>query len=922
MQRETATVGRQSPVATPSQHRGHLRLFWGMAPGVGKTHAMLIEAKEQLAAGKKVLLASLDTHGRSDIEKLAAPFARLPKKKTEQSPSWSATGLDLQAIEQLHPDIVLIDEMAVANPAGSAHAHRWQDIEELQAQGIDVWSTLNVQHLESLQQVIGRLVGFAVTETVPDRIFLQAAEVRFIDLPPDDLLMRLDTGKVFSPGMAQRAKQGYFRKSNLIALRELALRAMMDRMEQHAHGAERSSSLLRSPASPLHMMLLMETEDLDSVKRAADMAGALGLALHVVWLQTAHNLPGTNQSVVKLLEAAAGLGASTDILVNTSTRAMRTYCKQRHVSLLAVVGNSRWSVLRRELLLRCFVPEITMIFLSSAKDTECHEPLWNKSWQFFANRSNYTKACCVVGLLSLLLFPFHHVLEPTNCAMIYLLGVLLCGLNFGRAATALAAFLSVVIFDFSLVRPQWSLTVADSQYLITFAVMLIVGLVAGQLMVSRQQLSQTANERERQTRHLFDAARSFSQGVTVGDVFQILEQVVKNDFGMQCELWWPHREDGEKPQKNDEGHALLLPMGGTLKNSAGEVVYWCWDHQKQAGRGTATLPSQPYWYLPLIAGTKILGVLALSSPGGQPETDAIRRSVEALATLFAQALQRIESSQDVRRLMVMMESDKLRNTLLQSISHDLRTPVTLLKMVAEDLLTRIRSKPLESEQDRQLLEDAEQMAAGTTRMESMVVNLLELARLHSGQVQLHMSWIPTDELFSTAKSELGTRLQGFQLEMHLDSDCPTVYGDEVLLTRVLVNLLDNAVKYCPPKTRIVCTVQRQGHNISITVADNGPGLPPGDAQRLFAPFQRGKKESSVTGVGLGLAICQTIVQAHKGTITAGMSSMGGAAFTVTLPDVPLEELDDEEVILAKEGQEKKSESLNAAVDQNETLRKQ
>lgn len=886
------------PEASP--HRGRLRLFFGMAPGVGKTYTLIAEAHQQLAAGKRVLLVSLDAHQRADIKKLAADLPQLVDVTKKKQPVWMSAALDLEAIKAYRPQIVLIDEMAVANPPGCKHAHRWQDIEELQDAGIEVWSTLNVQHLESQKEAIGKLTGFAVTETIPDRIFLSAEEVRFIDLPPDDLLARVDAGKVFLPAVVERAKQGYFRKSNLIALREQALRAMMDRMEQHVNCAHPSSKLLYpDPAIKQRLLLLLESVDLGSIQRASTMAHSLDVALHVVWLQSAHNLPGTAKNVIKLLEFASSLGATTDILVNVSTLTIRTYCKQHRVAFIALVSDARWRVMRREILLRWLVPDITLISLARHNDQKQNEPIVNKGWQFLANRSNYTKACGLVVLLSCLIFPFRSVLEPTNCAMIYLLGVLVCGLNFGRAATALAAFLSVFVFDFAMIRPQWSLSVADSQYLITFAVMLTVGVVAGQLMASRQQLSLASNERERQTRHLFDATRAFSSAITIGDVFQILEQALKNDFRIGCELWWPRWDEENTVEKKDKSHALLLPIGGSLKNTASAVVYWCWENQKPAGRGTATLPSQEYWYLPLVTGKDMLGVLVLST-ARQPETDSTRRAVSTLVSLAAQAMQRIVSTQDVRKLMVAMEADKLRNTLLQSVSHDLRTPITLLKMVAEDLLARLRRAQQKDSGGDDLVDDAQQMVASTTRIENMVVNLLELARLQAGQIQLHMSWIPIDELISTAKSELGNRLLAFQLQIHIDSDCPTVYGDEVLLTRVLVNLLDNAMKYCPAGSRIECRVWRQGQNIAICVSDNGPGLPPGDPERLFAPFQRGQKESPITGVGLGLAICRTIMQAHKGSIQVGASKLGGTAFTLLLPDVPLEALDDEDVILAKE----------------------
>lgn len=890
---------RPSPEAllaeTAKERRGKLKLFLGMAPGVGKTYAMLAEAHQLQAAGQEILIGWVDTHRRPDTEALTKGLDILPRKRIRRGALW-VEALDVDEIFRRMPSLVVIDEMPHTNPAGSRHAKRWQDIEEILDMGIDVWSALNIQHLESLNGVVERVTGVAVSETVPDRIFDEAEEVRFIDLPPADLIARLHAGKIYLPSVVERAKDAYFRKSNLIALRELAIRTMASRMESQIRSARRRSTRRSVEDTTFGLLLVLETVNEASVREGARMARALSAPWHVVWMEEVALERSDGQRVEQLLQFAESLGAQCDTLAGDYGREVGRYAREHNLSFVAISAPSRRAASRRKRALLRYAPELNLIRFAAENEegVGIRQHLRNVFVYFDAGFNGYWQALIYPLLVALLLYPLRHVLDPTNHGMIYLLGVLFCGVRYGSGPAALSAVFSVLFFDLSVIAPIGSFSVNDTQYLITFAVMLIVGLVAGQLVARRQHLAQTANRREYLTRMLFDTVRELSQTLVKEDALHILSGTLRSHLSLESEFWLPEMTDGGDKNETPDG-VELEREAVVLKNVDSAIVRWCYVHRRPAGAGTTTLASSPCRYIPLQAGGKVLAILVVAHTDGPMSDDvAMNRLIDTLASLGAQTLLRLEAAGKARQTLISMEAERLRHTLIQSLSHDLRTPVTTLKVASEGLVGKLRSNHPEK-----ALEDAERLLDGMSRMERLVGNLLEMARLQSGEIRLKKCWIPADELFGTSLAEVGGRLRDYQVDVEIEDDCPPVYGDEVLLVRVVTNLLDNAVKYCPPGSRIVLGARRRGDTIAVTVSDNGPGLPAGNAQRLFDPFRRGQKENNVTGVGLGLAICRTIARAHEAEIFATPSSLGGAAFTLTLPYVPLEEMDNEEVILAR-----------------------
>lgn len=877
---------------TVKRRRGCLRLFIGMAPGVGKTYAMLSEAHQRRAAGRDVLIGWVDTHKRMETEALCRGLEVLPRRRVLRG-NMVEEALDLDEILRRAPSVVVIDEMPHSNPPGSRHPKRWQDIEEILDMGIDVWSALNIQHLESLNGVVARVTGVEVRETVPDRIFDDADEVRLVDLPPDDLLARLAAGKIYLPETVERAKANYFRRSNLIALRELALRSMANRMETQIREDRLKSTRRTVEDTAFGLLLVLEAPSEKAVREGLRFARALCVPLHVVWISSGASEPPPE--ALATLRFAKELGATTEFLAGRFADEISRYAREHNLSTVALSNTSGFTGFLRRRALAHTAPELHVLALSSIDDHP-HPSFWRRVIDgiadAFADSRGWMQSAAVTTALMLALIPLKTLLEPTNHAMIYLLGTLWCGMRYGSGPAALSAILSIFAFDLSVIEPFWSFSVSDTQFLITFVVMLVVGLVVGQLTANTQATVRRANAREHETRMLFDASQELSSALTETDALGIVSGTLARYLRVDVEFWRPDETPEDKVDREGKDNKIAPPelvrFEAVLRNVDPAVVRWTFDHNAEAGSGTNTLASTPYWYLPMHCGGETIGVAVIHFRLENGNVPAVRHSVETVVTLGAQTLHRLDAAQEARHTLVSMESERLRHSLIQSLSHDLRTPLAMMRVLAEGLRMKLSRRHFAA-----ATEDADKLLNSTGGMERLVGNLLEMARLQNGRIELRKTWIPAEELFGTVLADMGERIKRLHIRVDVPEDPTMVYGDELLLVRVISNLLDNAVKYCPAGSTVVLSAKRRGDNMVVTVADNGPGLPEGDPQRLFDPFRRGQKEQGVTGVGLGLAICRTIARAHDAELFAMPSRLGGAAFALTLPYVPMEMPDED-----------------------------
>lgn len=858
--------------------RGKLKVFFGASPGVGKTYAMLNAARQLVIQGVDLVVGVVETHGRSETAVMLQGLEVLPRKEIEYR-GHALKEFDLDAALARKPELILVDELAHTNAPGSRHPKRWQDVEELLAAGIDVYTTVNVQHLESLNDVVGGITGARVWETVPDRVFDEADEVVLVDLPPEELLQRLKEGKVYIPQQAERAMQNFFRKGNLLALRELSLRRTADRVDEDvlAYRREQAVSTVWPMQDSVLVCVSASPGNEKLIRRAARMVTQFEVPWHVILVETPRirRLPEARRAqILGLLKLAEGLGAQTAVLSGPDAIATAIAYAREHNLGKVIVGRDQsrrlpWqrgfaeSIGRR-------APDLDVIQVAreGIDRDAARAPSDAASRAAQMPWPAYLMAAGAVVLATALSQALHPFLDLANIVMLYLLAVVFAALKLGRGPAVLASFLAVAAFDFFFVPPKLSFTVSDVQYLVTFAVMLAVALIIGQLTAGLSFQAAIAESRERHNRALYEMARELSSALTIEQIAEITERFVALGFDARAGILVP-----------DGAGRLASPPGIAPPEQADAgIAQWAFDHGEAAGRSTDTLPSAPLLYVPLKAPMRIRGVLAIAPrKAGWLPTPEQRQLLDTSATLIAIALERVHYISVAQDALVHMESERLRNSLLSALSHDLRTPLTVLTGLADSLgLTGPELPPAQADIARAIRDEA-------LRTSALVSNLLDMARLQVGNVTLKREWQPLEEVVGVALQSRSAMLAQHAVRIDLPADLPLLEFDAVLMERVFCNLLENAAKYTPPGSQIEITARRDGDQVEIVVADNGPGLPPGREDSLFEKFTRGREETSVAGVGLGLAIVRAIVTAHDGTIRAENRPEGGARFVIRLP---------------------------------------
>jgi two-component system sensor histidine kinase KdpD len=767
-------------------------------------------------------------------------------------------------------------------------------VEELLDAGIDVWSTMNVQHLESLNDIVSGITGIRVWETVPDRVFDDTAEVVIVDLPPDELLQRLKEGKVYLPQQAERAVRNFFRKGNLIALRELALRRTADRVDDEMLQYRRTMAV--APVWQTRESLLVgigpDERSEKLVRATARMAAQLDVPWHCVYVETPQlqRLPdAARQRILKVLKLAQDAGAATATLVGTALATTLVKYAHEHNLSRVVLGRDTGRLPRPW---RTTLAEAVGAQGSDLDVIQIALPARERGSRWTAPPAAaeqasasvarawwpYVWSAAVCGAVTLLTEPLHSVLELANIVMVFLLAVVVVALRFGRGPAVLAAFLSVAAFDFFHVPPRFSFAVSDAQYLLTFAVMLVVALVIGQMTAGLKFQARVATLREERVGALYEMSRDLSGALMVEQIAEIAARFLKSEFEARAALMVADLHD----RVTTPVPLPILPAGIDPG-----VAQWAFDHAEAAGQGTDTLPGSPLLYLPLKAPMRLRGVLAIEPKNPArlvgPEQ---RRLLDTCASLLAISLERIHYVDVAQSTTVQMESERLRNSLLAAISHDLRTPLAALVGMAESLA--MTQPPPSGAQS----EIADGIREAALRMNSLVNNLLDMARLESGLVQLNRQWQPLEEVVGSALKAMSGTLDLRRVRVALPEDLPLLHLDAVLIERVLCNLLENAAKFTPTGSPIEIAAVASSESVRVTVDDHGPGLPKGREEAIFQKFERGRRESATPGVGLGLAICRAIVEAHGGTISGETRPQGGARFSVELPRGVPPRLDD------------------------------
>lgn len=894
---------------------GKLTVFLGAAAGVGKTYAMLEAARERKLEGSDVVAGWVETHGRPETDVLLKSLPVLPARRLEYR-GQSFAELDLDALLARKPELTLIDEMAHTNIPGSRHNKRYQDIEELLSSGIDVYTTLNIQHLESLNDIVAQITGAVVRETVPDRL-LKAAQIQLVDIPPQELMQRLKDGKVFVPGQAEEALRKFFRPGNINALRELALRYTARRVDRQLESYMRVHGIAGPWPTGERIMVCVgaspfSTQLIRVASRMAEGLQAEWLAVSVETPQRAPKSEAEKDRVAQNMRLAEELGAETVIQTGEQVaEAIVELAKKRNISQI-IIGKSlhsrfrEWlhgSVVDRVIRLSSGISVHVIAGDSRGKPDYPDDMSHPEKWDYHEKRdypekhvslkrrkavllAPYVWSLIMMAVLTVIISPLTNVLGLVNVSMIYLLPVLLCAAKWGTGPAMVAAAMGVITFDLFFVPPRLSFTVSDLRYLISFVIFLMVGLITGTLSTRLQKQVRLSRQREARTTALYTLSRGIAAAPNLDAVLDIVVRKIAETIEGQVELLLPDTGG------NLEARACSNPgQPSFVDDRERAVAVWVFERGQKAGKGTETLGLSAGLYLPLKTGSEVQGVLALrlSDPEGNFQPEQLRM-LEAFAGLTAMAINRVKLEEKAREAQTLVASEKLRTALFNSLSHDLRTPLASIMGAVTGLLEGESVYTASARRD--LLQTIQQ---GAARMNRFINNLLDMAKLESGMLKLNKEWCDVQDIVGVALSRLGEMIGSRPVTTDIRDDLPLFMADCVLIEQVLVNLLDNSLKYSEAGSEIHISAKRLGRQIEISVADRGIAIPEEDLGRIFDKFYRLKSPLQVSGTGLGLSICKGIIEAHGGNIHAENNPGGGVIISFSLPlgDGPPGQISDE-----------------------------
>jgi two-component system, OmpR family, sensor histidine kinase KdpD len=889
----TGTDERPSPEALLEEakraekgRRGHLKIFVGAAPGVGKTYEMLQSARAKLRQGVDVVAGVVETHGRQETEALLEGLEVLPRKPTIYV-NRILDEFDLDAALKRRPALILIDELAHTNIPGSRHPKRYLDVEELLDAGINVYTTLNIQHIESLNDVVAQIIRVRVRETVPDEVLDKADAIELVDLTPDDLIQRLKEGRVYVPKQAERALKHYFSPANLTALRELALRRTAERVDEQLL-EQMQARAISGPWPAGDRILVCISEDPRSAalvryaKRLADRLHAPWTALYVETNRTLHLAESERDQIANTLRLAERLeGEAIKLPAKTRNLADDVIAfAQRNNATHIVIGKSdrtRWFEILNGSVVHDLVRRAGNISVhvipGEAFDAGGRRPSPSADASEPFDPVPYAIAAVAVGVALGVAEAIRALLGIENASLLFLTAIVAVAVRYGLWPSLLASVASSLSYDFFFLPPLYTFSIADPSNIAAFALFTFVAVVVSNLAAKGQVQAVSAHQRVRNLESLYAFSRKLAGAGTLDDVlwataFQIASMLMVRVV-------------------------LLLPEAGSLAVKAGyppedaldaadlAAARWAWEKDRRAGRESDALPGAKWLFIPMRTGRGGIGILGIArdQPGPLLRGEQ-KRLLDALIDQGALAIERVHLVDDIERVKRTAETDRLRSALLTSISHDLKTPLAAVLGAASALrdLAKALDEGARSELLATIIEESE-------RLNRFIANLLDMTRLESGAVVPNAALHDIGEIVGSALERARKILVNHKVELRLSEELPMLAVDPVLLEQVLFNLLDNASKYAPPGSIIRIRGWRDGDTVVIEILDEGSGVPAGDLERIFEKFYRVKKGGSVlAGTGLGLAICRGFVEALHGTIAAHNRSDGaGAAFAVRLP---------------------------------------
>ena len=853
--------------------RGHLKVFLGMCPGVGKTYAMLRAAQQERATGTDVVVGVVETHGRSETEALLAGLVVLPRKPVEYRGT-QLSEMDLEAVRARRPKLVLVDELAHTNAPGSRHAKRWQDVLELLEAGLDVLTTLNIQHVESRADAVRQITGAAQLETVPDSLLDLADELELVDLTPEALRERLQEGKVYLGERAAAAQENFFQESHLAALRELALRYTAERVDRQLREMRAGTAkqtvwrsgerlLVAVGPSPFSTRLVRWT------RRLAAAQGAPWLAVYVERLSPL--APGEQKGLDRNLALARELGAEIVITQDNDVAAALVRTALQHNASQIVLGKPRSAWWSRFLPAGSLVDRVLRlggnidVYVVPAETPGRPLSLDDLDHELRSSAGEYAWAGGIVATLTLagLLLPANYYLAA---GLVYLLAVILLSLRVGRGPVLAAGVLSALTWNFLFIPPRFTFRIQKIEDGLLFGTYFVVALVAGQLTSRIRAQALAERRREGRATALFELTRALSAARTLDDAIVAALRQVDALFGAHSALSRP-----------DEAGALAPHFAGTFALDERErgVADWVFRNHRAAGRFTDTLPAAAAFHLPLMREDHAVGVLSVAVARAATLTLAQRDLLEAFARQLALSVEREQLREAGEREKLLAESDKLHRVLLDSVSHELRTPLAVITGSLENL------PEAPADLRAGLITEARGAAR---RLNRLVGNLLDQTRLESGSLRPRPDWCDARDLINAALDGVRDELAPHPLEISVPEGMPPVRADFALMEQALANLLLNAARHTPDATPVFVTagLDRDGRRAYFTVADRGPGFPLAMRERLFKKFERGDA-AHAGGLGLGLSLVRGFVVAQGGEVVVGENPGGGAVFTIYLP---------------------------------------
>ena len=858
----------------PHDGRGRLKVFLGAAPGVGKTYAMLQAAHSQLRQGVKVMAGVVETHGRAETEALLGGLPQQPLLRSEYR-GVMLEEMDLDGLLKARPKLVLVDELAHSNAPGSRHAKRWQDIQELLSAGIDVYTTVNVQHLESLNDQVRGITGVQVRETLPDWVLQEAYELLLIDLPPRELLERLRDGKVYVPEQARAAIDAFFTQTNLTALRELAMQTAAAQVDDDLSRGYRQ---LGQAAPAVRGRLLVGVDGDAQAERLVRHASRVAQRRHLPWslVHVDNGSARDEQSRLRLQSAqqlAERLGGEVVLLrAGEVAKTLIQHAAERRASLV-LVGQSRprW---RR----RLFGGGLASRLLRNARGLEINVLDSDEQQHAPRQRSpqalvwfDYALAPLATLLACGLAWAVSSLLPLPNISLVFLAAVLLVAVRSSLGPALVCAALSFLTYDFLFIPPNFSFAIQREEDVLTLLFFLLMAALTGNLAARQRRQLQALRDTQQETSELLDLSRKLTAATDRQAVVSAAAQHLVGWNDLQLCLVNRDAQGGWK-----------VETGGPLQFSEAEraAAEWAWQHDQPAGKGTGTLPFGRWWWWPLSVDDGPLGLLGVCPREDEPLSGQRRRLLTALSQPLAQALARAQLAEDLEAARLHGETEQLRSALLASVSHDLRTPLTSMRGSIDSLLALGEAIPLEDR--RELLEGTRDEAE---RLDRYIQNLLDMTRLGHGALKLARDWVSPADIVGSALTRLRAVLAPLQVAVEVPAELPLLFVHAALIEQALVNVLENAARFSPVQGHLQLSAGATDSELYFSVSDEGPGIPEEERAKIFDMFYTAARgDRGGQGTGLGLAICQGMVGAHGGRISVGDGINGhGTCITLHLP---------------------------------------